>query len=242
MESTQIQEKIKKLYQDFFNTLSIINKTGELVINNHFYKFATYPFIGSNYVNAKKRILFVGLDIGADETPGYVQSFKERSNNIETYPIEKKNPHIAGTYISALYFLKDEYDWEKEWNLTIKYPTCQQALKYLKGELSNISPLSNISLVNYFKFVDKGRDNRAGNKNRKYINELEENKLFIEEIKLFQPDLLIFQSLSFQHYNTLLAKVKELKIETLIAPHPAYREKEGRQPSNYINKIYNPFK
>lgn len=234
------QNEIKSLYKSFFKKLSIDNQNGELIINKHYYKFATYPFIGSKYGSAHTKILFVGMDIGADETPGYIQSFEERSN-IETHPIEKKNPHIAGTYISALHFLKDEFGWEKEWNITSKYPTCQQALKSLKMELSEISPLSFVALTNYFKFVDKGRENRSGSANRKYINEFEENTLLINEINILQPNLIIFQSASFFNYPRFLESLKKLQINIKIAPHPANRDKNGRQPVNYINRTIPAF-
>ena len=99
-----------------------------------------------------------------------------------------------------------------------------------------ISPLSFIALTNYFKFVDKGREGkRSGNKNRKYINEKVEKELFLNEVKIFNPDIIIFQGLDFNHYSDILKKIKELDIKVYVAPHPANRKKDGRRPTNYLS-------
>lgn len=85
MSVEKLQTEIKGVYKTFFEKLNIDENTGELQVDNKILKFATFPYIGSNYSDAKKRILIVGLDIGQDETPDHLQSFSER-NIIETSP------------------------------------------------------------------------------------------------------------------------------------------------------------
>lgn len=232
MCNEKLKSEIENVYKAFFNKLSIDEKSGEYQINKEL-KFATYPYIGSNYSNAKKRILVVGLDIGKDETPYHIQSFIER-NNTETDPIKNANPHIAGTYITSVHFLIKEYGWENIWEEIKRYNTCQQALKNLSIEPLN-SPLSFIALTNYYKFVNKGREARSGNANRKYINEKAEKELFLDEVKIFNPDIIIFQGLDFSGYTDILKKINEFGIDIYIAPHPAFRKKSGRKPETYLS-------
>ena len=104
--------ELDKLYRAFFLELNIDSETGEFNDKNLQLKFASYPYIGNQYHSTTKKILFVGLDIGKDETPGYIQTFDERRENIAKE--SNFNPHIAGTYTTALNILKTEFviKWE----------------------------------------------------------------------------------------------------------------------------------
>lgn len=223
-----MKEKIIELYESFFENMSINPKTGSL---NKTLKFETYPYIGSKFETSDLRIMFVGLDIGKEELKNEIQSLDYRRSQIEAD--FKFNPHIAGTYTSALFLLKDNYKWDSSWENIIKYSTSSQATK-IKQHKDNENPLSFIALSNFFKFVDKERINRSGDKNRKFINQELETKLFINEVKILCPNIIVIQGNTTPSIQ-IVNEFKGLNIKILKAPHPSNRKKGGRHPLNYVN-------
>ncbi|MFA5050791.1 MAG: hypothetical protein WC499_01620 [Patescibacteria group bacterium] len=227
-----MQSELKNKYQDLFRKFEIDKKTGRFK-NHPQIKFPTFPYIGSKYGKSKK-ILIVGLDIGLDEKIGGIQSFKERRQAIEDRPLSKHNPHIAGTYFTALFFLKDSLNLQNYWNNLKNIFSCQKALQD-QNKLPSINPLSYIALINYYKFVSINRINRTGGENRIHLDEEIELNFFIEEVKILNPDIIIFQSNSFKHNKKLLNKLLDIRKLVYIGPHPAYRGK--REPNYFIKKI-----
>lgn len=230
--ASDLEKTLQKVYGEFFQAAGVDPGTGRLD-QYPGKKFATYPYIGSKYGEAR-RILFVGTDIGSDPTPGRIQPFSERRRSIEDKSIAKHNPHIAGTYITALYFLKDELDWGHHWEQIKNARTCQRALRYQYDDLPRDNPLSYCALTNYYKFVGESRIHRSGSKDRHFLNENAERKLFDTELYTFNADILVFQGTGFYHAATGMDKIEA---RLYLAPHPAYREKNGRIPENYINRI-----
>ena len=102
MSNQQIKSKLKEAYKKFFRKMKIDGQTGKLLSKTNL-KFPTYPYIGSDYGKCKN-ILIVGTDIGKDENVNGIQTFKERNASIEGKDLAEHNPHIAGTYFTALYF------------------------------------------------------------------------------------------------------------------------------------------
>ncbi len=92
------------------------------------WKFAAYPYIGSKYGADPdvKRLLVVGRDIGSDETPGRLQHFEERRRAIECTPLPSLNPHIAGTYFTALKYACPVQEWDQ---VKDRDQTCQAILR-----------------------------------------------------------------------------------------------------------------
>jgi hypothetical protein len=225
-----MKAEISAAYTKFFKDLDINQQTG--LINGSHLKFATYPYIGTNYELSIRKILFVGLDIGRDETLGYVQGFDERRRNIakETH----FNPHIAGTYITSLYFLKEIYGWNDVWDKIKIYGTSQRATK-TKNHSDNQNPLHYIALTNYYKFVNDKRVNRSGDINRIYYSANDERDLFISEIKILKPHVIIFQG--NLPINEVINKLKATCLEIYKAKHPSNRQRGGRQPETYISSI-----
>jgi hypothetical protein len=229
----ELKEKIEQLYDKFFDEMNIDKTTGLLAGKNK--RFATMPYIGSNYEQAKLKILFVGTDIGEDESSksGIIQSFEERNDSVLNTKLNKKNPHIAGTYVSALNFLKKEYNWEHYWNLIDNEWTCQRALKSIVDLPTDV--LSYVSLTNYYKFVTINRlDERSGGKDRNFISAEIEKQLFFDEVRTFAPDILILQSVTFNNIG-IISEIKEFGINVYVAPHPANRKKNGRVPKEYMS-------
>jgi len=233
-----IQSELKNIYQDFFKKFGIDKKTG-CFKNIPKIKFPTFPYIGSKYGNSKK-ILIVGLDLGVDPKIGGIQSFEERRQSIEEKPVSKHNPHIAGTYFTAFSFLKDSLNWQNDWDKLKNISSCQKALKN-QEELPAFNPLSYIALTNYYKFVSINRKKRTGGKNRTHINKEIEINFFIEEVKIFNPDIIIFQSASFNHKKKLIIKILEMEKPVYIGPHPSYLGE--KEPEHFVNQIIKqPFK
>lgn len=221
-------EQLKKDYLKFFDDFKIDKTTG-ILEDFPTKKFATMPHIGSNYANAKHKILFVGQDIGQDETEKYYQDFDERSQSIEKE--SNFNPHIAGTYSSALYLLKDFYNWESIWNQHCNYSTYSQATKnILHKEKEN--PLSFITLTNLHKFVTVNREHRAGNLDRKFLKKEIEEEILLCEIEALNPNIVFFQGK--KPSDLTIENIKSKNIEVILARHPSYRKKDGRKPQNYL--------
>ena len=228
-----MNNEIEKLYSNYFSSLEINPKTG--LFNNSELKvrFATFPYIGEKYNDSKRKILFIGLDIGKDEAK-YIKELNERRGDIaKDYGFN--DPHISGTYTSALYFLKDIYGWNDIWKKITVYPTSQQATK-TKQHNNNENPLHYIALTNYFKFVGVDRKNRSGDGDRRYLNKNAEKQLLLDEIKILKPDLLIFQGDS--PYRDVYSEIKEMKIQIMKAWHPSIRRKGCRQPQKYVENIF----
>ncbi len=226
-----MEEKIKILYSNFFNDLNIDSSSG-IVNGVENSRFATFPYIGENYNVSKKKILFVGMDIGKDETNGYIQSLDERKDSVAKD--SDYNPHIAGTYVTALYFLKDHYGWGNIWDKIKDQNTMQQATKTI-NHVENENPLSFVALTNYYKFVNKNQINRSDNSNRKYINKEAETNLLINEINILNPKIIIFQG--NLPIGDIIGKLKNKDIEIYKALHPSNRNKNGRHPEKYIESI-----
>ena len=67
--------------------------------------------------------MFISFDIGKDEKfveqkIDSFQDFEERKESVCESGF-KKNPHMAGTYGTALYFLKEKYKLNKEWDILV---------------------------------------------------------------------------------------------------------------------------
>ena len=232
---SELKAQLKKKYRELFTKYEIDEQTGQLGYDPT-RKFATYPYIGSRYGEAAK-ILIVGLDIGEDETPGCYQSFEERRAAIEDKELRNHNPHIAGTYFTALFFLKEKLRWQNYWDRTKNLSSCQTALKN-RGNLPTQNPLSYIALTNHYKFVTIGRKGRSGSKDRKYLCEEFDQNFFIEEVRVFDPDIIVFQSTDFFEYVRVLGELSEGKWMVYVGPHPTRAEKGVRkQPECYINRV-----
>lgn len=222
------KDQIEIEYQNFFKEFGINPATGILSSYPEI-KFVTMPFIGSKYNLSKNKILFVGMDVGKDETPGRFQDLAERNTNIECDI--NFNPHIAGTYCSALYLLKNEKDWQNVWDKFIKYDTYSQATK-IQNHKNGENPLSFVALTNLHKFVTISRVNRSGNENRKFLKKELEESLLLKEIEILKPNIILFQG-KLPSSNTL-REIREKNIEIIFAFHPSNRQKAGRNPQIYI--------
>lgn len=227
-----IQSELKEMYKELFEKFEIDEKTGCLK-NFPQIKFPTFPYIGSKYGESIK-ILIIGLDIGSDEKLGGIQSFEERREAIEDKIVSNHNPHIAGTYFTSLFFLRNDINFKSYWDKLKNELSCQKALQKI-NLLPKLNPLSYVALTNYYKFVSLKRKNRAGGENRNHIDKKIELDFFIKEVKLLDPDVIVFQSNLFNNKKNLLKELFKIQNNIYIGVHPAYRGK--REPEYFIKQI-----
>lgn len=232
-DTMTLEKNLNEIYTRFFSEMGVDLDTGCL---SGFpgKKFATYPYIGSKYGNAKK-ILFVGLDIGKDPKPGRIQSFSERRTSIEDKPVSLHNPHIAGTYMTALYFLKGDLDWDSHWEKIVGTgATCQKVLKHRGGILPPENPLSYCALTNYRKFVTERRQHRSGSADRSDLNREAERSFFNVELEAFDPDVVVFQGVGFERK---MAGLKRSGTRFYVGQHPSARESGIREPKVLVDDM-----
>ncbi len=249
MKNSDIKREITSCYTDFFKREEFkVNSTSGILENGILrkdkkVKFATRPYIGSQYEKNTK-ILFIGLEIGKDEYPSSIGSFEERQESIgneDNYTNTTYNHHIAGTLITAVYFNKSEV-WGKIKNVK----GYKDGIRIINKNTEN--PLVYVALTNFYKFVTQGKELRSDPVDRQYIsNESRkyEQELLCHEIEIFDPDIIIFQSLEFKKnkknyedfFKKLLEQLKDQnkEIEIWIGPHPAYRG--SHKPKEYLSKF-----
>lgn len=230
------ENAILEKYQEFLNQNKGISDKGKVRGKNK--RFASYPFIGENYGKTKK-VLFVGMDIGKDERDNII-SLEERREDIQNLYIGSFNHHIAGTYFSALYYLKDELGLTKYWKESSKQDKFSASIlnnvENRKADRffpdhENINVLSYVALTNYYKFVTVDRENRSGDKDRVYVFEPAiEEKLLFDEVSILKPEVILFQGLEFNK-SKYQHVIEELKAKALVyvGCHPAVRDNR-KQP------------
>lgn len=239
----RIIESLDLMYNSFFEELGIDTRTG--LTKDSSKRFATKAAIGNNYNNAKKKILFISLDMGKDELfveqgIDTYQNYEERSDSVCDENLTNKNPHMAGVYGTALYFLKDEYCWQREWELLAESNLFfREAIIKNHKTLPN-SVLSHIALINFYSFVTKGRNERLGNTDRKFIDGQKELQLISDTINILKPDVVVVQSPTIRNYFQNIIKPKlTYKSEIYCGFHPSILGKniKYRNPKLYIEHL-----
>lgn len=229
-ETTTLEQSIQCIYDDFLQNHQL-DKKGIIEIKGINYRFSTMPYIGEEYTQAKVRILFIGLDMGMDET-AYTQDFECRRNAVSGTCLKDLNLHISGTYIHALYFLQDHYGWTDQYEqIRQSKKECKIALRDIPGLPQDV--LQKIALTNTYKFAKEGQENRTGTAGRKPYLYFE--YLLIKEINALKPDIIIFQG-GHPKTSLLNALYHEAK-KIFIGRHPSWWVGGNRIPEIYINNL-----
>ena len=233
--SKKLQGAIRKiLVEDFSKAMGFDKETG--MLPNSKKRFSGMPFIGNDYGKFSPKILVVGSDIGCDE--------RRRDNTYHYFDTKREccirpskreyRAHLCGTYITALYLLKEVAPFNSMWQENFSNKTATHALKTLKTE--QIQMIADaIALTNLHKFVTKDRTNRSGDKDRKWIDHDKEFATFIEEVKCFAPDIVIIQRIGLLPEDDL-KRIRQIVGQVYTLPHPSSgaRERGGCNVQKYI--------
>ena len=220
----------------FFHKLGIDPETGSISKDR---KFAGYPYVGARYGTDTDtechKLLVVGLDSGKDKNPGG-GPFRDRGEFKKAADDPKVNAHMAGTYFTALrYACPPDWGWRL---VEAQQETCERLLKRRLGLVLTANPLQYIAFTNYYKWVTKGREDRAGEKDRMHFDRQAEIALFHEEVRVLQPDIVVFQSKRFaepEFANT--RRFVEGIAHCLVLVHPSNRKRGGRRPRSVVTPI-----
>ena len=239
--STKLKKDIHKiLVEDFSKAMGFNEETG--LLPNGKKRFAGMPFIGNGYGEYSPRILIVGEDIGSDEcvikntkdingTPLYYHDFDSKRKNCMS---GKYYAHLAGTYMTALYLLRNCDKFKDMWEESMCEKTAHWALKMLSA--SQIAEIAHaIALTNLHKFVTVDRKGKSGDQDRNWIDHDKEFAAFIKEVKCFAPDIIILQainSMTNEDIEQIKQAVKGVVVYKLT--HPSTRKRGGRIVHNLI--------
>lgn len=220
MKFEELKKQLLSLYDDFFTDMNIDKKTG--IVHNTNLRFSGYPYIGRNYDNAPIKILFIPYDCGEDEcrNENTFHTFESREDIFPDGMLDF-NAHIAGTYATALYILKDvmnlQHSWEALWNMREKFKTAK-AIKECYSDLPK-DLMSYIAYENRFRFVTIGRCERSGDKDRVWINAARESQMLVDEICALSPDVIVFHGKQGID-NCRVPELKE-KYKVVVMDHPS---------------------
>ena len=142
--------------------------------------------------------------------------------------------HLAGTYMTALYLLRNCEQFRGMWQDSMCGITAQGALKRLNA--SQIAEVAHaIALTNLHKFVTVNRKGKSGADDRNWIDHDKELAIFIEEIKCFAPDIVILQAInSISNEEIEMIKQAAGGASVYKLTHPSTRKKGGRIVQNLI--------
>ena len=147
---------------------------------------------------------------------------------------------MAGTYGTALYFLKEKYNWIKEWEiLENQNQFFREALLVNADKLPN-NVLDKVALVNFYNFVSKGRNERTGGNDRVFIDMKVEIQLLIDSINTIKPSIIVVQSKSMTNYFVNFVKPNiDSNCKIFVGYHPSVfgRGINYRRPKNYITNL-----
>lgn len=214
----ELKHEMDTAHREFFERFHVDVATGNL--RGPRVKFATYPHIGSQYGEIKK-LMIVGLDIGQDPLKGGVLPYEGRRSQIEEKNPSQHNPHMSGTYVTAMRFFAGEFDeWDRWWADADKEREAQALLKDA-SQLPSHNPLSYIAFTNIYKFLL----DINGSKVR--LESKGEEQFLLKEARILDPQAIILQSATFRRRKSLLNKLAEVA-DVFVGNHPSVRGKERR--------------
>ena len=222
----ELKGNLDKAHEAFFRCFGV---DADGFVGSPYLKFASYPHVGSRYGDMTK-LMVIGMDIGYDPTEGRIQSYECRRLEIEGHKVHKLNPHMSGTYVTAMHFLSDQRDEWKRWLERADCEQTPQALLNNTGEIPSENPLSYIAFTNYYKFlvVESGAKVQLA-------SQCEEDFL-VEEARVLAPDIVVLQSAEFRGYKCLLQPLSDVAKQVWVGNHPSVRG-EKRRWGNYRESI-----
>lgn len=196
-------------------------------------QFSGAPFVGEKYGVVRPRIMFVGLDIGADEGNHNFATKRGR------YPESASalNPHLAGVYAATICLLRNVC-FQDVWELLSANEkwTVKQAIrgKVLPSPKCEVFPY--VCITNAYRFVTKDRQHRAGGNDRKGVSR-KEIEFLGKEIAVLQPDVIIFHGGELSNIKSEDLGIDPLKVKRINMMHPAARKRLYRSIEYIKSKI-----
>lgn len=240
MEFEQLKSTLKGIFDEFFIDMGIDPVTGIVSGTNR--RFAGYPYIGRKYATSPVKVLFIPLDTGVDECAeiNTYHSFESREKLFADGELDF-NPHIAGTYATALYIMKESMGWKSSWDALCAKGEKHKTAKAIR-EASTVLPqdlMSYIAYDNRYKFVTIGRPegSRAGANDRVWLNLERERRILLDEIAIFDPDYIVFQGTEGIHDCGI--SLLENKYKVITAYHPSCWQR-GADKLKYIQDTIAP--
>lgn len=247
-----LEREIEDKYKLFFGSTDIDHNTGVLGKVEPELKdkirFSGYPYIGTKYMDAKKKILFYGSDIGADElfAKNTYHNLETRRDVVRGPSIKDHHQVVGAIYTIALGILKNNRSWNIAYE-ELMIHTNREIKNVLRSEeiCKSLPPevLDYIAFSNVHKFVTIGKNSRAGGKNRGWYNKEEEIELFCNEIEILAPDIIVFMGESEISNNKkiLLDRFKASGIVVKWMTHPSSRAQKDKIIGRF-DKIVNDIK
>ena len=238
LSTTQIKSDVIKAAEPYFDFFEIDKQTGILGAQKwNSKRFSGYPHIGDKYAEQKTRVVIVGADLGSDEEAAR-NTYHRFDTKIKHLPKEfrKCNAHMAGTYATVIYLLRETLkslfaELYSDENL-VSGRTAKIALKGLKSATAD-SIIPCFAMTNLHKFVTIVRPNKAGNKDRYWLNADMEYAFLRDELIALNPTVVVFQKLA--HYNLSERQVSSLRealgdgCAIIEMDHPSKRIRGGYQ-------------
>ena len=229
----QLCEKLARAHQGLFGHFKVDCCSG--VVQGPYLKFTSYPFVGSRYGTGKK-LLVVGLDIGDDEGGDCIQSYERRRERVEPQSPRSFGPHMAGTYVSAMYLftkkLKEECDQWERWLDEACSDGGDSTPQQLLGTkwLPDRNPVFHIAFTNYYKFLVA----KTGQKIQ--LDRSREECFLVEEAQSLEPEAILLQSAVFRSgFDNLLCRLSKVA-KVFVGNHPAVRG-EARRLGHFLRSI-----
>ncbi|MDE0193078.1 MAG: hypothetical protein OXQ90_17120 [Gammaproteobacteria bacterium] len=229
----ELSERLAKAHEGLFEHFQVDCCSG--VVRGPYLKFTSYPYVGSRYGTGKK-LMVVGLDIGDNEGGDRIQSYECRRRRVEPQCPTSYGPHMAGTYVTAMYVLVRELNEEcDEWKRWLdeacrdgKDSTPQELLRTKR--LPDRNPVSHIAFTNYYKFLV------ANTGEKLQLERGREECFLVEEAQSLEPDAILLQSAAFRSgYEKLLSNLSTFAM-VFVGNHPAVRG-EARRLENFLKSI-----
>ncbi len=203
--------ELTKSHTHLFRQLHVDSDTGR--ISEAYVKFASYPHIGTCY-GRMRRVLIVGMDIGGDTTKDRIHSYEQRRTEIEDKPPGEHNPHMSGTYVTAMHFLRSEC---REWQHWLDWADKSRVPQWLLSDTKNLphrNPLRYIAFTNDYKFL------LVHNGQKVRIDHEQEQRFLVTEATILEPEIIVFQSAGFRRRSKLLRQMSAIA-EIFVGNHPS---------------------
>ncbi|MDE0659867.1 MAG: hypothetical protein OXI79_09510 [Gammaproteobacteria bacterium] len=213
----KVMHRLDIRHARFFELVGVSWRNGRMP--QRIERFRSFPYIGSRYGEVSPRVLFVAQYDPTDE--GHLVSFEERRRYIEDRALARHNPRSL---------LPPQYGWAA---VADSSRACQSLLRGpLPAQARVANPLSFAGLTNWYKWVKAG-----GGAVRRHVARDAERTLLADEIRCYEPDIVIFQGKRFRgrSFRDLFRPLAR-DFDVRVWPHPSHRAR--RWPRDLVETLW----